>query len=107
MATPANSPAPGGRARSAHDDDERLPASAELQFLLIAIAFVVVMLLAGVPGEVKKAGDGSPALQRGWAERHTAEVAAQLAAQLAAEQPGATTGLPGAETPDAAPSDRR
>jgi hypothetical protein len=78
MSMPAHSPIspdsahPGG-------PTERPHVSAELQFLLIAIAFVLVMLLAGVPGHERKAGDGSSALRHGWAERHAAEVAAQQA----------------------------
>ena len=76
MPPAANSPSAPREPGSARPD-ERPAVSAELQFLLIAIAFVLVMLLAGVPGHEKKAGDGSSALQRGWAERHAAEVAAQ------------------------------
>ncbi|HTE06847.1 MAG TPA: hypothetical protein VK824_11665 [Planctomycetota bacterium] len=76
MSTPAHSPHSPGAA-GAREPSEREPVSAELQFLLIAIAFVLVMLLAGVPGHENEAGDGSPSLRRGWAERHTAEVAAQ------------------------------
>jgi len=91
MSLPAHSSSADREAGTLRDEDRR-PVSAELQFLLIAIAFVLVMLLAGVPGHENKAGDGSPALQRGWAERHAAEVAAQ--------QPGGSTPVPDAPAPD-------
>ncbi len=77
-------------AEAVHPGDHR-PVGAELQFLLIAIVFVVMMLLAGVPGREKKAGDGSAALQLGWAERHAAAVAAQQAADAEATPTQALT----------------
>jgi len=95
MPTPVNSTMPSGSPGTSHPDHRR-PVTAELQFLLIAIVFVVMMLLAGVPGRENKAGDGSPALQRGWAERHAAEVAAQQAGSADA----APTALPSAPEND-------
>lgn len=52
-------------------DTKRLPP--EFQFVLISLALVMMIALAGVPGgPEKEVGDGTDALQLGWAERHAA-----------------------------------
>ena len=45
---------------------------------LIALALFMLLLVAGVPGEEHRAGDGSEKLRHGWAKQQ---------AQRAAEQP--------------------
>ena len=65
------------------DEQRRLPA--ELQFVLIVLAILMVIAFAGLPGSQHRiAGDGSSRLRHGW----TAQQAAQAAAPAAA--PGAT-----------------
>jgi len=53
---------------------------------LIVLAMVLVVLVAGVPGEDRTAGDGSDKLRHGWAQKR-AEAAARAEAERAAEQP--------------------
>jgi hypothetical protein len=45
---------------------------------LIALAMLMLLLVAGVPGEEHRAGDGSEKLRHGWARKR---------AEAAAEQP--------------------
>jgi hypothetical protein len=83
---------PAPRASAQRRGEER-SLTGELQFLLIACVLVLMLLLAGVPGRLPEAGDGSAALQQGWADRHAASVAAGAAgADIEA--------LPGEVTPD-------
>jgi hypothetical protein len=71
-------PTPASPARAPRRGGGRTFAG-ELQFLLIALAMVAMLLIAGVPGEVRRAGEGSEALRLGWAAQHAASVAGGLA----------------------------
>ena len=53
---------------------------------LIVLALLIMLVLAGLPGQDRTAGDGSDKLRHGWA-RKQAEAAAQQAAQPAPPAP--------------------
>jgi hypothetical protein len=60
-------------ALAAHANTEFKRRNAEFQFLLIALVLLMMIALAGVPGGLEKeAGDGTEALELGWAQRHAA-----------------------------------
>jgi len=72
--TPADGqPVGGSRGLATAAKPEFQRRNAEFQFLLIALVLVMMVALAGVPGGLEKeAGDGSEALELGWAETHAA-----------------------------------
>ncbi|HEX5011569.1 MAG TPA: hypothetical protein VFY71_14330 [Planctomycetota bacterium] len=53
---------------------------------LIVLALVIMLVVAGLPGRDRTAGDGSDKLRHGWAQKQT-EAAAQQAAQPAPPAP--------------------
>jgi hypothetical protein len=60
---------------------------AEVQYLIIVLAILGLLLIAGVPGgELPEAGNGTGVLRKGWAKSWTAEVAAREADVPAAPQ---------------------
>ena len=81
-----SSPMPAAGASHPGRRDDRRPFPAELSFLLIALSLLVILMLAGVPGKTRRAGDGSESLRHGWAAAHAAQVAEEQA--LAPAEPG-------------------
>ena len=54
---------------------------------LIALAMLMLLLVAGVPGEEHRAGDGSDKLRHGWAQKQTEAAATQPAPPAPSAEP--------------------
>ena len=55
--------------------------------VLIVLALLMLLLMAGVPGEEHRAGDGSDKLRHGWAQRQAEAAAAQPAPPAPSDAP--------------------
>ena len=54
---------------------------------LIVLALLGLLLMAGVPGEEHRAGDGSEKLRHGWAQKQAETAAAQPAPPAPSDAP--------------------
>ncbi len=65
--------------------DDPKPVTATLQVVLVMLALLLVIGLAGIPGLQPTAGNGTLEMKQGWAAQHASEVAEQDPAGAATE----------------------
>jgi len=80
---------PWGAARVTTADPAAKPVSivSVWTLALIALALLMLLLMAGVPGEEHRAGDGSDKLRHGWAQKQAEAAAAQPAPPAPSDAP--------------------